>query len=63
MMPLPFGLTPLTARRPWISPKPGIIKRMRVFQPGMDIVRLHGIFSSRHLRLLKHPIFVPPLFL
>jgi hypothetical protein len=41
----------------------GIFKRMRVFQPGMDSVRLQGIFSSRYFRLSKHPIFVPPLFL
>ena len=63
MMVLPFGLPPLTARTPFVSPKPGIFKQERVFQFGMDSVRLRGIFSSRHLRLTKHPIFVPPLFL
>jgi hypothetical protein len=62
-MALPFGLPPLTARTPWISPKPGIFKRNHYGQPGMGKVRLHGIFSSRHLRLSKHPIFVPPSFL
>jgi hypothetical protein len=29
----------------------------------MGSVRLHGVFSSRHLPLLEHPLFVPPSFL
>jgi len=61
-MSLPFGLPPLIARTPFVSPKLGIIKHKRVYQPGKQGARLHGVFASRHLHLSKHPIFVPPSF-
>jgi hypothetical protein len=61
-MSLPFGLPPLTARTPLVSPKLGIFKQKRVFRSVKQGVRLHGVFASRHLHLSKHPIFVPPLF-
>jgi len=63
MMVLPLGLPPHIARTPLVSPKPGIFKHKRAGQPDRDSACLHGVFSSRHLRLSKHPIFVPPLFL
>jgi hypothetical protein len=62
-MSLPFGLPPLIARTPFVSPKLGIFKHKRVIQSGKQGARLHGVFASRHLHLLKHPIFVPPSFL
>jgi hypothetical protein len=63
MMALPFGLPPLIARTPFVSPKLGIYEHKRVYQPGKEGARLHGVFASRHLHLSKCPIFVPPLFL
>jgi len=62
-MALPFGLPPPTVRTPFVSPKPGIFKHNHYGQSGKLDVRLHGIFSSRHLPLLEHPLFVPPSFL
>jgi len=63
IMALPLGLPTPTACTPLVSPKPGIIKRKCVFQPGQEDACLHGIFASRYLPLSEVPVFVPPLFL
>jgi len=62
-MSVSFGLPPLIACTPFVSPKLGIFKHTRAGQPAKEDARLHGIFSSRHLHLSKCSIFVPPLFL
>jgi len=61
-MSLTFRLPPLTARTPFVSPKPGIFKHKRVGQPDKYSALLHGIFASRYLHLSEYPVFVPPSF-